>query len=77
MSELIEILTLLENHDVQMTGERHDGCLCVALRKGGSYIEFELPKEWEMHDLITYYFVLAIEALNRNEALEAEQKDGA
>ena len=74
MDELIEILALLEKHGVQMTGERHDGSLCIALYKGNSYVMFGLPREWETYPLIKHYFVPAIEALDRN---EDQQKDGA
>jgi hypothetical protein len=75
-NELIEILALLEKHGVQMTGERVNGAVCCVLRKGVSYILFELPREWETYSIIKHYFMPAIEALDRNEALEAQQKDG-
>jgi hypothetical protein len=76
MNELIGILALLEKHGVRMTGERVSGALCCALQKGVSYTLFELPREWETHSIIKQYFMPAIEALDRNEALEAQQKDG-
>ena len=60
-----ELLELLEKHGVQMTGERHKGNLCCALRKGEGYCSFKFDETLSMKNYIAYFFVPAIAELNR------------
>jgi hypothetical protein len=63
-----ELLALLQQNEVQMTGKLSMGKLICVLRKGEAWTVFSIPtseQNWPVSNLIDNYFQPAIDALKR------------